>query len=273
VTSGQTTVVIPAWDEYVGELLPEALASLRRQNASPEILVVDNASAISIGHPAGVTVLRAPRRLRLGEARNVALARVKSPYVVFWDADDVMLPGTLAFLESQIAAAPDVVAYAAAIIEEPSGSRHRHPRRWVPSLMRVPRLFALLDCVWSLYPTTGATIIRTDLARSAGGFAEADSGEDWCLGVSLAFRGRVAFGERPGRLYRMHEHSMWARHMTPRHQLRHARAVRERIKVDRAIPSWARALRPLIALAQWGAILAHEALDGVRRERSARRVA
>src|SRR5204863_8920608 len=82
VTSGQTTVVIPAWDEYVGELLPEALASLRRQSASPEIVDGDNASAISIGHPAGVTVLRAPRRLRLGEARNFALARVKSPYVV-----------------------------------------------------------------------------------------------------------------------------------------------------------------------------------------------
>lgn len=257
-------MVVPVWDEYVAELLPQAIASIREQDPRPDIIVVDNASAVSIADPAGATVVRAPRRLRLGEARNLGLARVNTPYVVFWDADDVMLAGTLAFLEGKIASAPGVAAFAAAIIEDPSGKRHRHPRRWAARLMRSPRLFALLHCVWSMYPTTGATIIDTELARAAGGFADADSGEDWCLGVSLAFRGRIAFAERPGRLYRVHEHSMWARHMSPRHQLRHARQVRDRIRMDRAIPGWARALRPLIALGQWLAILTHTALEAVR---------
>jgi len=107
-----------------------------------------------------------------------------------------------------------------------------------------------------------------ELARVAGGFADADSGEDWCLGVSLAFRGRIAFDERPGRVYRLVESSMWAQHMTPPHVLRHARAIRERIKMDPAISRWVRALLPLIALSQWSAIWAHFALEAARRVRN-----
>jgi glycosyltransferase involved in cell wall biosynthesis len=267
VAVANTTVVVAVWDEYVAERLPEALQSLQQQGAPAKIIVVDNASSVTVPDVAGVSVVHASKRLPLGTARNLGLAQVETPYVVFWDADDVMLTGTLAFLEREIAAAPGVVAFSAAIIEEPSRKRHRHPRRWAPLLMRAPRLFALLHCVWSLYPTTGATLIRTEVARAAGGFADADSGEDWCLGVSLAFRGRIGFSERAGRLYRIHEHSVWARHMTPRHQLRHARSVRDRIGGDRAIPGWARALRPVIALAQWTAILGHEVLTSARRLR------
>jgi glycosyltransferase involved in cell wall biosynthesis len=273
VTVANTTVVVPVWDEYVAELLPDALQSVERQDRTPEIVVVDNASKIAVPELAGVSVVHASRRLTLGAARNMGLAQVKTPYVLFWDADDVMVPGTIAFLEQEIANAPGVVAFAAAIIEDPSGKRHRHPRRWAPLLMRAPSLFALLHCVWSLYPTTGATIIHTDVARAAGGFADADSGEDWCLGVSLAFRGRIAFGARPGRLYRLHERSMWALHMTPRHQLRHARSIRERVANDSAIPRWVNRLLPVIALAQWAAILAHLALEAVRRAQKLRRPA
>ncbi len=247
MTAPQTTVVVPVWDAYVAELLPEALASIQGQDARPQILVVDNASAVSVGELGGVRVVRADQRLSLGSARNLGLAHVNTPYVVFWDADDVMLPGTVAFLEAESAAHPEVVAFALGIMEEPSGKRHRHPRRWAPVLMQVPRAFALAHCIWSLYPTTGATLIDAELARAAGGFGDADSGEDWCLGVSLAFRGRIGFSARPGRVYRVHQHSMWTQHMTTKDQLRHAWAVRERICADRAVPGWVRAMRPLIA--------------------------
>src|SRR5213076_1304597 len=107
---------------------------------------------------------------------------------------------------------------------------------------------ALLDCVWSLYPTTGATIMRTERVRAAGGYGDGESGEDWCLGVSLAFRGRIGWSEVPGRVYRLHERSVRARHTRLRHQIRHARAVRERIRADRGIPAWARGALPAIAL-------------------------
>jgi glycosyltransferase involved in cell wall biosynthesis len=273
VTDAQTTIVLPVWDDYVAERLPEALQSLERQTPRPAIVVIDNASEVRIPEFPGVSVIRASPRLRLGAARNLGLAEVKTPYVIFWDADDVMLPGTLAHLQDAIASQPDRAAFATAILEEPSWTRHRWPRPWVAKLMRAPRLFALLDCVWSLCPTTGATIIHTELARAAGGFAEADSGEDWCLGVSLAFRGPLGFSERLGRLYRVHHESMWAQHLTARHQLRHARTVRKRIRTDPAVPRWARALLPAIAVGQWSAILAHEGLEAGRRARERRRPA
>src|SRR5947207_2168478 len=132
----------------------------------------------------------------------------------------------------------------------------------------MPRLFALLDCVWSLYPTTGATIMRTDQVRAAGGYGDVESGEDWCLGVSLAFRGRVGWSERPGRVYRLDDESVWARHMAVRHQLRHAGTVRDRIRPDPGIPGWAKSALPVIALGQYTAVLGHvgvSAARGVRR--------
>ncbi len=189
---------------------------------------------------------------------------MRTPYVIFWDADDEMLPGTLDFLQSEIESDRRLAAFGAAIVEDPSGSRHRWPRHWMPALARWPRLFALTDCVWSLYPSTGSTIMQTELARRAGGYGDAESGEDWCLGVSLAFRGRIGWSERPGRIYSLDEGSVWARHMTARHQLDHARTVRLRIREDSGIPAWARRALPLIALAQYAAIAAHVVVAGLR---------
>lgn len=261
----QTTVVIPVWDAYVAERLIDAVKSLRDQDVPIRTLVVDNASRVGLPVLPGVSVARSRERLSLGQARNLGLAKVSTPYVIFWDADDVMLPGTLASLEEAIGADPRLVAFGEAIVEDPGGVRHRWPRPWIGSLLSWPRLFALLDAVWSLYPTTGATIMRTDAVRAAGGYADSDSGEDWCLGVGLAFRGKLGWSERPGRLYHVHAASMWARHMTLRHQLRHAATVRARIRADPTLPAWVRGALPLIGSAQTAAVVAHELVAARRR--------
>lgn len=258
-----SSIVLPVWDAYVGPALLEALDSLH-QPAGPELIVVDNASKVALPQLPDIRVVRSPTRLSAGAARNLGLTHVRTPFVMFWDADDVIIPGTLAFLEDQLASRPELAAAAAAIVEDEQGTRHRWPRPWVARLTRRPTVFALADSVWSLYPTTGATLIRTELVRAAGGFADADSGEDWCLGVSVAFRGPVAWSERPGRLYRRHASSLWAQHMSPRHQLRHARTVRERIASDPAVPGWVKRARPLLAAAQRLAIGASAALRAAR---------
>jgi glycosyltransferase involved in cell wall biosynthesis len=263
-----TTVVVPVWGAYVAERLPEALKSVERQDRSATMVVVDNASSVAIPALPGVSVIRAPSRLTLGAARNLGLEQVKTPYVIFWDADDVMLPGTLAHLEQAIASDSRLGAYGAAIVEEPGGVRHRWPRRWVTTLIRAPRVFALLHSIWALYPTTGSTIIDAALARDVGGFSDTDSGDDWCLGVSLAFRGRIGWSERPGRLYSQHPGSIWARHSGARFLVMHSRVVRDRIRTDPGIPIWAKRLLPVIALAQWSAIAVHVTLEAARRLRS-----
>src|SRR3954451_4592327 len=262
-----TTVLMAVWDDYV-PWLPQAVASVHEQDVATRIVVVDNASDVPLPALPHVSVVTSPRRVTLGAVRNLGLAYVTTPYVVVWDVDDTMLPGALGFLQRAMRADRRLAAYGSAIIEEPTGRRHRWPRRWVAALARIPAIFAVLDCVWSLYPTTGATIMRTELARSAG-YGEAESGEDWCLGVSLAFRGRVGWSERAGRTYRLHPHSIWSKHRTARDLVRHAKAVRERIRHDPVVARTAKAALPLIAVAQYCAVLGHLGLSAARRIRRA----
>src|SRR5215213_3907858 len=126
----QTTVLVPVWDEYV-RWLEQAVVSLTGQNVATRIVVVDNASEVKLPDLPGVSVVTSSRRLTLGAARNVGLAQATTPYVVAWDADDTMLPGTLGFLEDAMTADPLLAAYGTAIVEEPSGRRHRWPRPWI----------------------------------------------------------------------------------------------------------------------------------------------
>jgi glycosyltransferase involved in cell wall biosynthesis len=239
----EVSVVIPAWGAYAGAPLQEALASLREQDTPARIIVVDNASNEPLGAVGETEVVRAPERLTVGGARNLGLDHVTTPYVLFWDADDLMLPGTLSFLLEEISADETLVAVAAAIVEE-SGLRHRWPPRWSARLARHPTLFALAHSVWSLFPSTGATIMRTAQVRECGGYEvdeAAVSAEDWVLGASLAHRGRIGLRDRPGRVYRRLGESLWQDHRAPARQLAHADAVRNRVRTDAGIPRWARA--------------------------------
>jgi glycosyltransferase involved in cell wall biosynthesis len=249
------SVVVPVWGRYVAGFLDDSLPSLLEQEVVDEIIIVDNASATEIAPDIErVRVVRSPTRLSCGAARNVGLKHVRSPLVVMWDADDLMLPGTLAFLARPFAGAPDLVAHAATILDGP-GRRHRWPHPSALSLLsRRPRLFALLSSTWSQYPTTGATVMRTDVVRQAGGYPDVEAAEDWGLGASLVWRGRVAWSERPGRLYRTHERSVLSRHSTVGHLLQHARAVRGMLRVDPAVPGWCKRLLPLMRLAQYAVI-------------------
>lgn len=267
----RTTVVIPVWDRYASLRMREAVASISSQDRPARLVVVDNASAMPLPELPEANLIRSPQRLSLGAARNLGLADIDTPYVIFWDADDVMEPGTLGFLEDQLVEDPRLVAFGAAIIEDPSGARHRWPRQWVARLLRYPRLFALLNCVWSMFPTTGATAMRTEVVRACGGYADADSGEDWSLGASLLLRGRVGWSERPGRRYLQHEASVWDTYGTARHQLAHAAEVRARLARDEFVPRWLRASLPLVALAQCAAVSVHVAASRIRAARSASR--
>jgi hypothetical protein len=252
----RVSVVVPVWDCYAGSFLDQALASLVRQGPAAEVIVVDNASLTPVSSDDDrVTVVRTPIRLTSGAARNFGLQCVRAPLVVMWDADDVMLPGTLQFLCERVTAHGRLVAYAAAIVESPSGRRHRWPRRWLSLLTRWPRLLAVLNSVWSQYPTTGATVMRTEVVRDAGGYRDADGAEDWSLGVALLWRGRVGWSERPGRHYRRHGMSTWSRYSTTSNLLAHSRAARTRLRQDAAVPRWCSRALPLIQLGQYAAVL------------------
>jgi glycosyltransferase involved in cell wall biosynthesis len=243
-------VVIPVWDSYV-RFLPEAIASVMDQDLDAEILVVDNASTEPLPPLAGVRVVSSGTRLSTGAARNLGLDAVTAPLVVFLDADDLMLPASLATLLAGLRDGD--AAFAMAIVDGDTGGRHRAPRRIAYALARAPRLFALVNTVWSLLPTQGATIMRTADVRAAGGYGDRSQGEDWALGAALAWRGRIRLSHAPGLVYRWRFDSP-GQPGAGLDLLGNARFVRERLREDAALPAAARALLPFVAAAQWLAI-------------------
>jgi glycosyltransferase involved in cell wall biosynthesis len=244
-------VVVVAWGAYAGEPLREALASVAEQDLPLELVLVDNASDVPLHVPSGAQLVRSRERLSTGAARNLGLAHVSAPLVVFLDADDVLLPGALATLVDGIAGRPRSLAFAARLIDGETGAIHRVPRRVAGVLARWPAGFALVNSVWSLLPLQGSTILRTHAVRAAGGYSDHDHAEDWALGACLAWRGRVSFGATPVLLYRWREDSL-GRTSPAARLAANARAVRERLLAEDAVPRW---LRPgLLAALQGGAI-------------------
>lgn len=244
--SQQASVVIPVWGEYADHRLDEAVASIRDQGMECALILVDNGNDTPLTRP-GVCVVRSEAQLSLGAARDLGLRSVTTPTVMFWDADDVMLPGTLTRLAERLDRDPKLVACATSIIDSTSGRRHHWPRRWPLALSRLPLVFATLNAVSSLYPITGA-LLSTAHAQAAG-FPDADGGDDWVMAVSLGFRGRIAVDKHLGRLYGHGSASISAR-WTRRDVLTNARLVRERLRSDPAIPTAVVRLVPVIALGQ-----------------------
>jgi hypothetical protein len=201
----------------------------------------------------------------VGAARNLGLERVVTEYVVFLDADDMLLAGALDVLQRSITADPRLAISVTSILDGGTGERHRSPRPIAARLSRLPRAFALADSVWSLLPLQGCAILRTAQVREAGGYGDADMGEDWVLAVSLCWRGSVQISERLGRYYRSTEGSLAGRAWTLRELRENARLVRERMRADPGVPGWARALLPAIAILQLAVIhLVRPAFQAVR---------
>ena len=247
----RVSVVIPVWSAYAGAELVEAVASVRSQRTPVELIVVDNASEVALPPLEGAELVRLVERRSTGAARNAGMDRVQTPYVVFLDADDLLLDGALAALVQGLDAAADRAVHTLSIVDGVTGERYRSPRRSARALARVPPLFALVNTVWSQLPTQGCTIMRAADVRECGGYGDSVQGEDWVLAVSLAFRGAVSFDARPGLLYRRRLDSPGAAGLSGHVLLANASRVRQRVREDPAIPGWVRTLLPVIAVAQW----------------------
>jgi hypothetical protein len=269
-TAPSTTVVIPVWDHYVELRFEQALASVTSQDVPVTVIVVDNASRAALPQLPGVVVLRTPTRVSLGAARNLGLAHVETDTVMFADADDLILPGTIRRLQAQLRSAPAMVAVAAAFVDAASGKRHRWPRPWIARLARFPTLMALVNAAWAIYPITGPVLVRTAVAREVGGHGDVDNGDARCLGAALLFRGPVGWSEEPGCVYHQRSGSNLDRFNSPRGILESSRSVRARLASDFGGPAWLSAALPLIAVTQWCAIAAHVLVAALRRAAASR---
>jgi hypothetical protein len=266
----RTTVVIPVWDGYVELRFKEALASIAAQDVPAAVIIVDNASHVPLPDLGAARVVRSAERVSLGAARNLGLDQVQTENVIFADADDLLLPETVARLEQGIDSAPGLVAFAMAFVDAETGRRHRWPHRWIAKLVGHPHLLALINAVWAVYPITGPVAVRTEMARAVGGHAEVDNGDARCLGAALLFRGPVGWMEHPGCVYHQRPGSNLDRHQSVTAQLERSATVREHLRADPGAPTWLRTSMPLLALAQSVAVYAYTALAAARRTVAAR---
>ena len=249
------TVVIPAWN--LGAELKEAVASLREQDPRPKVLIVDNASDTPLPKISGTRTLRLPQRVTIGEARNAAINQVDTPYLLFLDADDRLLPGALARLHETLSEEPQAVAAAGQILDWNPATDARQPAWYPPNyvyaLNRFPGLHAWWNSVRYCTIVVGA-LIRTDAARRVPGFPNLNYGEDWAFSALLAFRGRIILTRDPSKLYRLDpapkRETLGSnkKHLAPAYR-RGMREVRRRLW--RGGPVWVRPLLPLIWLLQY----------------------
>jgi GT2 family glycosyltransferase len=152
--------------------LARTLGLLAGLPEKPPVIVVDNGSSdgsaayVRWWHP-GVRLIAA--RHNLGAVgRNLALRQVVTPYVAFCDDDTWWEPGSLARAADALDAHPDVASVTARIVVEPSGEDDPivpeladSPVAGRPGLPG-PALLSIL---------AGASVLRADAFRAAGGFS------------------------------------------------------------------------------------------------------
>lgn len=248
----EISIVIPAWGTHA-TYVPAAVASLLEQEGpSIEIVVVDNASDVPIPPlPDAARVVRTRERLRVGGARNAGLDEARAPSVMFWDADDVMLPGALARMAGVLREDPGVVAVTMDSVrwtpETGPGERWPWPRGIMYRLARRRPAFAAIATVYNAFTTTGPALMRTAEVRDAGGFAsEIAFFEDWALATSLTVRGRVVMLREIARLYRVHDESLTLGHLGHPDEAVWLRGLRDRMRHDPRRPRWLKAGLPFI---------------------------
>lgn len=184
-------VVVPAWGEYVHRV-GRALASTAGVRRC--IVVTDDAPrAFDAG--ADEVVPFSPGS-GLSAAREWGLDRVTAPFVLFLDADDVLVPGAVGRMLGPLLADPSLLASACGFRRASDGQPWPPPRlgACAAGLPGVPLLLAR-----NSLPVVGACLLRVDgLPRP---LFPALEDEDWHAAVRVRARGRVHFDPTPGLEY------------------------------------------------------------------------
>lgn len=185
------TIVVPAYNAE--NFIAETIASVIGQTFSNwEMIVVDDGSVDRTGEVALSFVderIMVERRANQGvsAARNFGLARARGRYVVFLDADDLLVRTALEIMVGALDQHPTKVACFSQHIKIDEGgerlsSMTAQRRRIIPQRETLRHLLAKNFIV-----NGGALCIRTAAARNVGGFNPAlRLGEDWDFWCRLA---------------------------------------------------------------------------------------
>ena len=206
------SVVIPAFNAEL--FLSDAIESVLAQGCGDWGLVVVDDGSTDQTPVIAAEFCQSDPRIRLvsqangglSAARNTGAAATDSNYLLFLDADDVLLPTALDDLLDLISASPDAVgAYglpermasdgtvSRCAINDAWGYSRIRIDGWRPGPMAVdaPTDLAAL-VVWLCIETAGQVLIRRAALDSAGPWTTMP-GEDWEMWLRLARCGEFAF--------------------------------------------------------------------------------
>ncbi|MGQ0615329.1 MAG: glycosyltransferase family 2 protein [Planctomycetaceae bacterium] len=193
------SVVIPARNEE--RHITGALESVLAQTLAPRaVIVVDDGSTDRTGELAAacgpLQVVRHEISRGLAAARNSGVAAVATPWVAFLDADD-RWDATKIARQAEVAAATGAgLVYCGLRSTRGDGSRDEE----VPAtVFRTHRLLRReLACRNCITGSGSGVLVRTDLLRAAGGFAESlRVSEDWDMWLRLSVATTFAAVEEP----------------------------------------------------------------------------
>jgi glycosyltransferase involved in cell wall biosynthesis len=169
----EASVIIPCFN--AAETLAAAIESARAQNlAATEIMIVDDGSTdnslgIARRFEPRVRAVAAPHA-GASAARNRGIAETIGEWIVFLDADDVLLPGTLSKrLDAAADSGADVVICDWQEVD--GGGRHS-----VGPIKSIDRNALAADaeiaCATLVWATTAALMYRRSLVERIGGFRD-----------------------------------------------------------------------------------------------------
>lgn len=179
------TVVIPVGPGHK-DLLPHALRSCTQPGITRVIVVNDTGGALDVpsldGGMRGVA-----------HARNLGAARVTTPYLMFLDADDILMPKAASALLAGLEACLSVDYVYGCWWETDAAGRQRFVRAQPQS-----RLMA-----GGIHPIT--CLLPTKLAQSIPFESDVAGWEDWVYWMEVAARGyRGCAVDEPILIYRQH---------------------------------------------------------------------
>ena len=207
MTEPRVTVTMPAFDAE--ETIGDAVATVLGQTFGDlELVVVDDGSRVpveevlaDVGDPR-VRIVRHPRNLGLGRARNTALREARAPVLAHLDSDDLWEPEYLEVMLPRLDDPAVGMAYCNVRVfgineHEYIDDPERHPVDRFPELAR-------------RNPIPGFVTLRRRAVEQVGGYAEFAYGAmDWYLYMRLAASGwRFAYEHRILAHYRWTGRSM-----------------------------------------------------------------
>ena len=187
------SVIIPSFN--AAKWLPVAVASVRAQTRpADEIVIVDDGSTDGtreLCRTFGETVRYVARENGgLAAARNTGVAATSGEWMLFLDADDVLVPDALASLSRTAERSSAGVVYGFVLQRRSTVTETQ--LHGLPYAVGEPPAPAKAHFWWTPIPTAGAALIRRTLNEEVGGFDESfrqvEDAEYWLrCGVTAPF--------------------------------------------------------------------------------------